>query len=97
MDWVDPIVSESAKEREDDMSNLVVGFAAWMRKRPMSAQGETSPSSKVLGGKRLKWSSPDGEAQKSPTVITVDCPERAPDALMALEGAAQDASKEACA
>ena len=37
MDWVDPIVSESAEEREDDMSNLVVGFSSWIRKQATSA------------------------------------------------------------
>ena len=31
MDWVDPISSELTEEKEDDMSNLAVGFAAWMR------------------------------------------------------------------
>ena len=41
MDWVDPIVSEPAEEREDNMSNLTVGFAAQMRKRAMSTQEET--------------------------------------------------------
>ena len=39
----------------------------------------------------------DEEAQNSPTVITVDSPERASDALPALEGAAQEAHREACA
>ena len=32
MDWTDPTASESAEEREDDMSNLVARLAAWMRK-----------------------------------------------------------------
>ena len=39
MDWVDPIVSKPAEEREDDMSNLVTEFAARMRKLAGSAQG----------------------------------------------------------
>ena len=31
MDLVDPISSESTEGREDDMSNLAIGFATWMR------------------------------------------------------------------
>ena len=34
---MDPIVSELAKEREDDMSNLLVGFSAQMCKQVASA------------------------------------------------------------
>ena len=79
------------------MSNLSVRFAARMRKRVASSQGETTPSSKVSDIKRLKQTGPDEKAQKSPTVVTVDSPERASDALLALEGASQEASKEACA
>ena len=30
VDWVDPIFSELAEGREDDMSNFAIGFAAWM-------------------------------------------------------------------
>ena len=38
VDWVDPTnISHLAEEREDDMSSLVVGFAAWMHKREVSA------------------------------------------------------------
>ena len=88
MDLVDPISSEPAKEREDDMSNLAAGFAMRMNKRAVSAQGETTPDSEVPGSKHPKWSGPDKEAQKSPIVITVDSPERASDAPSALEGAA---------
>ena len=43
VDWVDPISSEPAEEREGDMSCLVVGFYARMRKWAGSAQGETTP------------------------------------------------------
>ena len=32
MDWVDPISSEPAEKREDDMSSLLVGFATRMHK-----------------------------------------------------------------
>ena len=31
MDWVDLISSEPTEKREDDMSNLAVAFATWMR------------------------------------------------------------------
>ena len=97
MNWVDLIVSESTEEREDDMSNLTAELVAWMCKRATSTQGETTPGSKVPGGKRLKRFGLDEEVQKSPAVITVDSLERAPDALPTLEGVTQDASKEACA
>ena len=30
VDWVDPIFSESAEMREDDMSNFATGFDAWL-------------------------------------------------------------------
>ena len=53
--------------------------------------------SEVLGGKRPKWSGLNEEVQKSLVVITSDSPKRAFDALLALEGFAQDASREACA
>ena len=69
-----------------DMSSLSVGFIAQIRKQAVSAQGETIPNSKVLGEKHRKLSFPYEEAQKSSTVITVDSPERAFDALLALEG-----------
>ena len=42
VDWVDPISSEPAKEREGDMSSLAVGFATRMRKRAATAQRETT-------------------------------------------------------
>ena len=31
VNWVDPISSEQAERRGDDMSNFVAGFFAWMR------------------------------------------------------------------
>ena len=63
----------------------------------MSALGETTPGSEVSGEKSPKRFGPDEKAQKCMAVITVDSPERALDALPALEGASQDASKKACA
>ena len=96
MDWVDPNASDLVEEWEDNLSNLAAGFVAWIRKQAASAQGETTLGSEVSRGKRRKWSSPDEETQRSSTVIVVDSPERASDALPALEGAAQDASQEAC-
>ena len=79
------------------MSSLAVGFAMRMRKQDVSAQGETTPGSEVPRGKRPKRSGLDEEVQKSPTVVTLDSPERASDALPTLEATAQDASREACA
>ena len=97
MDWVDPNASDPAKEREDDMSSLAAGFAMQMPKWATSAQGETTPDFEVSSGKRPKRSRSDEEAQKSPIVISMDSQERSSDALPALEGASQDASREACA
>ena len=88
MEWVDSIASDPAEERGDNMSSLAVGFVELMHKRAASAQGETTPGSKVCGEKRSRWSGPDEKAQKSPTVITMDSPKQASDALPALEGAA---------
>ena len=85
---MDPNISDPAKEREDNMSSLAVGFAMRMHKREASAQGETILGSEVYGGKRPEQSSPDEEAQRSPTTIVVDSLKRASDALPALEGAA---------
>ena len=94
---MDPNASDPVEEREEDMSSLVVGFVIRMRKRATSAQGETTPGFEVSGEKRPKWSGLDEEVQKSSTVVTVDSPEQASGALLALKGASQEASKEACA
>ena len=37
MDWLDPLAGDPVEENEEDMSSLVVGFAARMRKREVSA------------------------------------------------------------
>ena len=37
VDWVDPISSEPAEEREGDMSSLATGFVMRIRKRAASA------------------------------------------------------------
>ena len=89
--------SEPAKEREDDMSSLAIRFAARMRKRTASSQGETTPCSKLPGGKLPKLSGPDEGAQNIPIVITVNSLECASNTLLALEGTTQEALKEACA
>ena len=62
MDWVDLISSETAEEREGDMSSLAAGFVAPMHKRASSDQGETTLDFEVSGDKHPKWSSPDEEA-----------------------------------
>ena len=59
MNWMGIIPSEPVKEEE--MSSLATGFAAWMHKQAMSSEGETTPRS---DGKRSKRYSPDEEAQK---------------------------------
>ena len=96
MDWTDPIASEPDEEREDDMFGLTVGFSAQMRKRVASSQGETIPGYEVIDDKLPKRSGPDGEAQNNPTIIIVDSPKWALNALPALEGATQEAPKETC-
>ena len=75
VDWVDPISSEPAQERDDDMSSLANGFSTTIRKRVASAQGETTPDFEVSSGKRPKRPGIDEEDQKSPLVITMDSPE----------------------
>ena len=45
------------------------------------------PQAKGLDDKRPKHFSPDGEAQKSPTVISMDFPKKFPDALPTFDGA----------
>ena len=62
------------------MSGLISCFAARMRKRATNAQGLTAPSVEVPGGKRLKLTSPDEEANKSSTLINVDSLNQASDA-----------------
>ena len=94
---MDRITNEPTREREDDMSSLVAGFSAWMRKRAARAQGETTPGSEVPSNKRPKWSVLNDEVQRSPTVVTLDPPKQAFNALLALEGAAQGVPKETCA
>ena len=94
---MDPISSDPIEEREDDMSSLAAGFAMRMCKWAANAYEETILGFEVSGGKSSRRSDSNEEAHKSPGVITMDSPERAFDALPALEGAAQDASKEACA
>ena len=85
---MDPISSEPAKEREEDMSSLIAGFDARMRKQATSAQRKTTSGFEEPDDKQPKRSGPDGEVQKSPTMIIVDSPERAPSALPTLEGSA---------
>ena len=87
VDRVDLIVSESVEEREDDMSNLATRFVMQRPIQDASAQGEPTLDSEVPSGKHQKRSGPNEEAQKSPTVITIDSPEQAPNVFQALEGA----------
>ena len=68
-----------------------------MRKRATSAQGETTPGSEGPCEKCLKQSGLNEEVQKIPTIVTLDSPKRASDTFLDLDGAAQDASREACA
>ena len=76
VDLTDPNVSESA-----EMSCLIARFATRMRKRATNTQGEATHGSDGSDGKHSRWSSSEEEAKKSPMVISVDSPERAPDGL----------------
>ena len=62
MDWTYPTASELTEERADDMSSLVAGFVAQMRKQAASSQGETTPGSEVPGSKLPKLSGLNEEA-----------------------------------
>ena len=62
MDWTNSGVSESAEEEKIEMSGLVFGFAARMRKRATSTQGKTAPSAEAYGGKSPKLTCPSEEA-----------------------------------
>ena len=85
MDWVDLNPSDSAEEGENNMSSLAVGL------------GEDYPDFEVSGEKFPKWSGPDEKAQKNPTIIVVDSPERSSDALPTLEVPPRMLSRETCA
>ena len=61
VDLVDPIASDPAEEMEDNMSSLAAGFAARMCKKAANAQGDTTPSSEVFGGKFSRLSGPNEE------------------------------------
>ena len=97
MDWTDPTVSESAEEREAEMSSLAAGFVARMCKRAANTQGEATPGFEGPDDKRYKQSGPAEEVQISPAMVSVDSLERAPDTLSTFEGDAWGASLEACA
>ena len=91
---MNPIANESAEEREDDMSSLAARFFASMLKRAASAHRETTLGSEVPSGKHPKRSGLNDEAQNSPTVVTLDSPEQASDALPTLEGTTQHVPRE---
>ena len=69
------------------MSGLIFGFAVRMRKRAVSAQGETTLGAEAYGEKRPRLTCLDEKAQKSLAVINVDSQDRAFDAQSASEGA----------
>ena len=68
-------VVSSEPVEEEEMSNLVVGFIAQIRKRATGSEGEATSSS---GGKRPRRSSPDEEARKDWALILVDSPDQVP-------------------
>ena len=54
VNWTDPMVSESATEREAKMSNLTIGFVVLLRKRAANVQGEATPGSEGPNDKHFK-------------------------------------------
>ena len=66
-----------------------------MRKWAMSSQGEVNPDFEVLGGKHWKHSGSGREVKEIQAVVALDSLERASKAILALEGAAQEAFGEA--
>ena len=86
MDGAGIISSEPAKEEE--MSKLVFGFSAQVRKRATCSEGEFTL---VSNGKHPKRSSPNEEDQKDWAIILVDSPDQAFDDQPVLEGAPSEA------
>ena len=97
MYWTNSEVSESVKEREVEMSGLVVRFARQMSKRAANTLEETTPGLKVMSGKRSRLSGLDEEVQADPAVLLIDLPERILEASSIIGCAAQDASRKVCA
>ena len=87
MEWTNPAVSQSAEEKEVEMSGLVAGFTMRMCKRAANAQEGTTLGLEVLGGKRSRPSRFDEEVQADPAVIIVDSSERVLEAPSAVGGA----------
>ena len=72
MDRAGILSSDSVEE--GDMSMLVVGFAAQMRKRVMNLEDEPTP---ISNGKHPERSLPDEEVEKDWAVIPMDSSDRA--------------------
>ena len=72
VDWTNLEVSQSAEEREAEMSSLIVGFAIRIRKRAANAREGTTPGLEVQGHKRSRPSRSDEEVQADPAVIAMD-------------------------
>ena len=82
--WIHSVVSLLRREKTICLASLL-DLTARMHKRATSAQRGHSSSFEGPDCKRPKRSSPSGEVQKSPALITIDSPEQAPGALPALE------------
>ena len=68
VDWTDPTISVSAEEKETEM-----------RKLAANTQEEAAPGFEGLDEKRSRQSNFEEDNHKSPKVIVVDSPKRAPD------------------
>ena len=79
VDWTDQTVCESAKERETEMSSLASRFVMRKHKRAANIQEEVAPSFEGPDDKRSRQSDLEKDNHKSPKVIVVDSPKRAPD------------------
>ena len=80
VEWTSIISNEPTDEEE--MSILAAGFAALMRKRATSSDGETTPN---FYGKWMKQSSPNEGAQKDWAIISMNSPNRASNDQSVLE------------
>ena len=67
VDWAGVLADESAKEEE--MSMLAVGFAAWMQKQTADSEDELTP---IPDGKPPRRSSPCEGVEKDWAIIPVD-------------------------
>ena len=72
MEWTDPTISQTAKERATKMFGLVPRFTTRMHKRAADAQEGSTSDLKIPGDKRPRPSRSEEEVPAYPEVITMD-------------------------